>query len=257
MSETITKWLLGLINNSLLVVGLLLILVAVFLKDEKLMYAPGFKPATLFKKSFNPLPTLAFRALIGLGIVTAFAGILQLSGLLGGVNPLAISDSKGRSIESFPLKVFDYDGVGDSSVKQGWAKLSIAFPNQRPIYQFDYDLPTDGTFGYAGLDFRFDQTQDLSDYKSIKIGLSYFDDLTQSELFIKDISFQGDYVLLGKSTPAGGSLSVAGTEYTYTIPLSSFVKPNFKSIYEVGLSVDTDITKGKHKIAVNEISFIR
>lgn len=257
MSETITNWLLGLVNNSLLVVGLLLILVAVFLKDEKLMYTSNFKPATLFKKTFNPLPTLAFRMLIGMGIVTVFAGILQLSGLFGGANPLAISDSKGRRIESFPLKVFDYDGVGDSNVKQGWAKLSISFPDQRPVFQFDYDLPTDGTFGYAGLDFRFDQTQDLSDYKSIKIVLSYFDDLTQSELFIKDVSFQGDYVLLGKSTPVGGSLSVAGTLYTYTIPLSNFIKPNFKSIYEVGLSVDTDITKGAHKIAVNEISFLK
>jgi hypothetical protein len=257
MSETIVNWLLGLISNPLLVVGLVLILIAAFLKDEKLTGAPNFKPATLFKKTFNPLPTLAFRSLIGLGIASVFMGILQLSGFLGEVAPLAVSNSKERVIESFPIKVFDYDGVGDSKVKQGWAKLAIAFPDQKPVYHFDYDLPSDGTFGYAGLDFRFDQTQDLSGYRSIKVVLNYFDDTAQSELFIKDISFQGDYVLLGKSTLPGGTLSVVGTEYAYMIPLSNFVKPNFKAIYEIGFSVDTDITKGKHKITVEKISFLR
>ena len=157
----------------------------------------------------------------------------------------------------FPIKIFDYDGVGDSQVQQGWAKLAVAYSDQKASYLFDYDLPSDGTFGYAGLDFRFEQTQDLSEYKNIRIVLDYFDDASQCELFIKDISFQSDYFLLGKTTPPGGTLKISGTEYTYEIPLSVFTNLDFKAIYEVGFSVDTDITQGKHSITLKQITFVR
>ncbi len=166
-------------------------------------------------------------------------------------------DASERSIESFPLTLYDYDGVGDSAVKQGWAKLSIAYSDQRARYIFDYDLPSDGTFGYSGVDFRLGQTQDLTQYKFIRLVLEYFDDVTQCELFIKDISTRGDYVLLGQSAPAGGSLKTSGTVRTYEVPLSAFSDTDFTAIHEVGLSVDTDITQGKHTIVVRQITFLR
>ena len=172
------------------------------------------------------------------------------------VSPQAITEAE-TAIEFFPIKIFDYDGVGDSQVKQGWAKLAIVYSDQKANYIFDYDLPSDGTFGYAGLDFRFEQTQDLSVYKAVRVVLDYFDDASQCEFFIKDISFQGDYFLLGKTTPPGGSLRISGTEYTYEIPLSVFTELNFKAVYEVGMSVDTDITQGKHSITVKQIIFVR
>lgn len=168
----------------------------------------------------------------------------------------AVTESE-RTIESFPIKIFDYDGVGDSQVKQGWAKLAIAFSDQKTSYLFDYNLPSDGTYGYAGLVFRFDQSQDLSSYQTIRVVLDYLDDTSLCELYINDISSQGDFYQLGKTNLPGGILKIDGTEYSYDIALSNFVKPNFKAIYEVGLSVDTDITKGGHRIVLKKITFVR
>ncbi len=173
----------------------------------------------------------------------------------GGAAPAA--DARELDIESLPVHVFDYDGLGDAGVQQGWGKFTAAFLNGKASYLFDYDLPTDGKAGYAGLDFRFEQTQDLSQYRSMKVVLEYSDDQAQCELFLKDVSWKADYFLLGKTTPPGGSLTIRGLEYSYEIPLSLFQKPDFKAIYEVGLSVDTDITTGTHRITLKQITFVR
>jgi hypothetical protein len=167
-------------------------------------------------------------------------------------------DQAHRPIESFPITVFDYDGFYDAQIKQGTAELTMGYSEGAAQYLFDYELPLeDGVFGYAGLDFRFDPPQDLSEYKTIEVVLNYFDDTTSCELFIKDISFHGNYVLLSKQPPAGGTVQINGTEYIYEIPLTAFQEANLKATYEVGLSVDTDITKGKKRIAVEQIAFLK
>lgn len=196
------------------------------------------------------------------GVILLIGTIIWI-GLLWGdgfaEKPFSISSNiKEVQIESFPLKVFNYDGLQDSQVNQGLAELMISYSEGKPSYLFDFELPSEpNTFGYAGLDFRFDQTQDLSSYKIIKVVINYFDESTFSELFMKDITFKGDYIFLGNQAPVGGSLKVDGPTYTYEIPLTAFPSPNFKAIYEVGFSVDTDIVRGSHRITVSEISFIR
>jgi hypothetical protein len=161
------------------------------------------------------------------------------------------------AIESLPVSVFDYDGLGDAEVQAGWGKFTAAFSGGKASYLFDYDLPTDGRAGYAGLDFRFQQTQDLSQYEFIKIVLDYPDDGAQCELFLKDVAWKAVFFLLGKTTPPGGSLTIKGTEYSYEIPLSTFKDADLKAIYEVGFSVDADITRGAHRITVKQITFGR
>lgn len=227
------------------------------------------KPKETTEKSFSPdwksVGIGIVAGMILLALIVAAGGRLEKVNLFGAeiAFPTAVSgspsvpDEKERAIESFPLKIFDYDGLGDNAVKQGWAKLSIAYSEQKAKYIFDYDVPTDGAFGYAGLDFRFEQTQDFTEYKFIKIVMEYFDDATQCELFIKDVSFEGNYVLLGQVALSGGSLKTSGTERVYEIPLSTFGNADLKAIYEIGLSVDTDITLGKHTIVVKQISFLR
>jgi hypothetical protein len=227
------------------------------------------KPKTSSEKAFSPdwksVGVGLVAGMILLAIIVAAGGRLEKVNLLGAevAFPTAVGDSmpdtaeSERGIESFPIKIFDYDGLGDNEVQQGWAKLAVAYSDRKPEYIFDYDLPSDGTFGYAGLDVRFEQTQDLSDYNTIRIVLDYPDDASQSELFIKDISFQGDYFLLGNTTPPEGSLKIDGTQYTYEIPLSVFTNLDIKAVYEVGLSVDTDITQGKHSITLKQVIFVR
>jgi len=201
-----------------------------------------------------------FFRIVGMSLMIAtigWIGLLWDNGMSD--SPFSISsNSKEVRIESFPVKVFNYDGLQDPQVNQGWAELSIGHSEGSTSYLFDFDLPTESDlFGYAGLDFRFDQTQDLSSFKTIKVVINYFDESTFCELFIKDFSYKGNYILLGNQSPTGGSLQVNGTEYTYVIPLSAFPDPNFKAIYEVGLSVDTDIVRGKHRITVSQITFTK
>ena len=171
--------------------------------------------------------------------------------------PPVATESGERMIESFPVTVFNYDGLNDSSVQQGYAEISVAYLDQEPHYLFDYYVPSDGTYGYAGMVFRFDPPQDLSDYRTIRVVLEYLDDTSLCELYINDITSKGEFYLLGKNNLPGGVLRINGKEYSYEIALSNFKKPNFKVIYEVGFSVDPDITKGNHRIVVKQISFIR
>ena len=265
-------WSIHFLKLLFIIIGPVIFILAILSRDISSIMLDQ-KPFLKIKDfEFNPLISRKIRlGLLYIGITTFVVGFLWIfvveiqTPFVSRLSPTstsslvpsqAITESE-RTIESFPIKIFDYDGVGDSQVKQGWAKLAIAFSDQKANYIFDYDLPSDGTFGYAGLDFRFEQTQDLSVYKAVRVVLDYFDDASQCEFFIKDISFQGDYFLLGKNTPPGGSLKINGTEYTYEIPLSIFTKLNFKAVYEVGMSVDTDITQGKHSITVKQIIFVR
>lgn len=228
------------------------------------------KPKSDSEKSFQP----DWKS-IGIGVI---AGALLLTLILAaggrveewnfGVVKLSIptstsntvqsspTDKSERSIHSYPVTVFNYDGMNDDNVKQGYAELSISYVNQEPHYFFDYYVPSDGTYGYAGLVFRFDPPQDLSAYQTIRVVLEYLDDASLCELYINDITSKGEFYLLGKNNLPGGVVRINGSEYSYDIALSNFKKPNFKVIYEIGLSVDQDITSGAHRIVLKDISFL-
>jgi hypothetical protein len=256
MIESIGQWLMGLVNNSLFVAGLLLIFVATFLKNEQSVQSSKIKPATLGKKTFNPLPTWAYKTLIILGIFFVFVGALQM----GNNSDIPKYNSlfpKSVDIESFPVKVFNYDGLQDTKVNQGTAELSISYQDKEVDYLFDYSLPVDGSYGYAGLVFRFNQNQDLSKYKNVRVVVEYLDNSSICQLYINDSLAKGNFYRLDRANMPEGVLKIEGTEYSYDIPLASFVNPNFKIIYEIGLSVDTGFTTGGHRIILKQITFTR
>ncbi len=228
------------------------------------MAKPGAGTARSFRMDWKSLGIGVVIGMFALTLLIAVGGRVEEwnFGLVKVVIPTPVQGGDPGTggdldINSLPVNVFDYDGLGDEQVGQGWGKFTAALSEGRTTYVFDYDVPSDGRAGYAGLDFRFQQTQDLSQYRAIQIVMDYPDDRAQCELFLKDVAWKSDYILLGRTTPPGGSLSIRGAEYTYEIPLSAFPTPDLKAVLELGFSVDTDITTGAHRITVKQVRFIR
>lgn len=187
------------------------------------------------------------------------------------MSPLILDQSITR-IESLPSKVFAFSGANDPSIGQGLGYLDIEFRSEdRLAYHFTFNLPTDGTYGYAGFTFWFVEpnnikqlsSQDLTRFNSIQITLQFESSFHQSELFIKDIAYvEGDetshanYVTLRNEAPPNGKLEVNGNQYTFTIPLSNFEKVDLKAVREVGFLADTDLPQDQRSFAVHQILFV-
>jgi hypothetical protein len=209
-----------------------------------------------------------------LGVIFIAVGALQLGGVIAIHSRSVLNlDQSSRKIESFPTKVFAFSGAYDPRVKNGLGFLDVEFQSgNKFVYHFSFDLPVDGTYGYAGFTFWFINPnnakqfalQDLTGFNTIEITLQFASNLHQGELFIKDIDYVlGDesnhvnYILLGQTAPPNGKIQRNGREYMYTIPLSSFDKVDLRTVREVGFLVDTDIPQDEKSFIVREILFTR
>jgi hypothetical protein len=276
--ESILTWLTNLITNSLLIIGFLLVSVAAIFKDEKSVQAGKTKETVNpFSKesTLRPLPNWLYLTLNLLGVIFIAVGALQLGGVIAipSSESVPILDQSSRRIESFPTKVFAFSGAYDSNVGQGRGFLDVEFRSEGEFaYHFSFDLPSDGTYGYAGFTFFFINPnnasllnpQDLTDFNSIQITLQFEGKLHQCELFIKDIAYvegeeskHANYVTLRNEAPPNGNLEVNGNRYKFTIPLSNFDRVDLRTVREVGFLADTNTPQDELSFTVREILFTR
>ena len=150
------------------------------------------------------------------------------------------------AIESMPVHIFAF--AGNNNPDGGWSVLDIFYEDDsKPIYKFTYILPTDGTSGYAGLTFKFEQEVDLSEFESISF-LLRIPPNEEVDLLIKDISEKELRYLL-----RGGPQD----ETEVDIAFSNFTDINLKAVREIMFFVDTDLITGDHSFFAKEIKFLR
>lgn len=144
-------------------------------------------------------------------------------------------------MESLPAHIFAFAGDG------GWSTLDVYFKDEIPSYNFTYSLPTEGTSGYAGLTFKFEDGADLSEFESVSF-LLRIPPNEEADLLIKDIA--------GKELRyrvRGGPQA----ETKLDVPLSNFKDVNLKAVREVMFFVDTGFTTGDRAFSVKEMKFLR
>ena len=144
-------------------------------------------------------------------------------------------------IESMPVKIFAFAGDG------GWGILDVYYKDELPSYNFTYSLPTDGTSGYAGMTFKFEEGADLSGFESVAFLLTIPPN-EEADLLVKDIA--------GKELRyrvRGGPQAESKLE----IPLSNFKDVNLKAVREVMFFVDTGFVTGERSFSVKEMKFSR
>ena len=150
------------------------------------------------------------------------------------------------AVESMPVHIFAF--AGNNNPDGGWSVLDIFYEDDsKPIYKFTYSLPTDGTSGYAGLAFKFEQEADLSEFESISFLLRIPPD-EEVDLLIKDISGQELRYRL-----RGGPQD----ETEMDIAFSNFNDINLKAVREVMFFVDSGLITGDHSFFVKDIKFLR
>ncbi len=165
------------------------------------------------------------------------------------------------SIESLGLVAFPYGGEGDPRVRRGRGSLSIIYEEASPVgYILDYSLPDTGE-GYAGLAFRFHQSQDLTDFEAVEMTISFGDEQARCEVFFKDIDDQTDYVRLGVPMLPTSDVAVRidGQKQTLRIPLSTnFPRVDISAVREIGFNANTSFSpRGTHTCTVTGINFLR
>jgi len=186
-----------------------------------------------------------------------------------------------KKIESFSTKVFAFSGAYDDPPQQGFGFLDVEHqPENRFVYRFSFDLPADGTYGYAGFTFWFIDPkyanrlidpkdtkqfspQDLTGFNSIEITLRFESDLHHCKLFIKDIDYiehddnHVNSMSLSQFAPPNSKIEKRGNEYKYTIPLSNFDKVDLEAVREIGFLVETGALQDEKPFIISEILFTR
>jgi hypothetical protein len=200
MSDSVMSWLLGLIGNSLFVMGLFLILVSVFLKDKASATSPKFKPAKIAKITFDPLPSWAFRTLLIAGIVFAITGLVQTLWL----------STLGRALGT--NNGDDFVGVNLASVTfetGGW--------NPRVI-----DLRTSNAMGIHAAPGVSLELHDLQAFAPESLGGGYF---VQAKVFVNETVYLGKTEAVTLVPGAVVSLGMVKPE--------SFQDPNLENAWAV------------------------
>jgi len=149
------------------------------------------------------------------------------------------------TIESMPVHIFAF--AGNNNPDGGWGTLDVYFQDDLPAYNLTYSLPTDGTNGYAGLTFKFEEGADLSEFESVSFLLTIPPN-KEVDLLVKDIA--------GKELRyrvRGGPQ----TETKLDVALSNFKNVNLKAVREVMFFVDTGFISGNHSFSVKEMKFLR
>jgi hypothetical protein len=145
MAEKAVEWLQSIITNPLFVIGLLLVLLASYLKDEDTVKSKIAKPAKFFKNELRPLPKWLYLAMIIAGFGIVIAGVLQVGGVLPekttSVTPIVpapalvgisfmTGDWNPRMID---LRTANTEGIhADPSVSLKLFDLQVSVPDSMP-----------------------------------------------------------------------------------------------------------------------------
>lgn len=150
------------------------------------------------------------------------------------------------AVESMPVHIFAF--AGNNNPEGGWGVLDIFYEDDlKPIYKLTYSIPADGTSGFAGLTFKFEQEADLSEFESISF-LLRIPPGEEVDLLIKDISEKELRYRLRGGPQAETEMDIA---------LSNFSDINLKAVREVMFFVDTGFITGNHSLFVKDMKFLR
>lgn len=126
-------------------------------------------------------------------------------------------------------------------------------------YQLKYSVPQTGEV-YAGLYFNFDTSENLENFKFLEVTVSFENDSTSFDLFMKDITKPWDVttIRIGKSAkyPSDVKVTLMGDDYQITIPLSMFAPLDIKAVKEIGFSVST-LSSGTSSFTIKKLEFIK
>jgi hypothetical protein len=95
--------------------------------------------------------------------------------------------------------------------------------------------------GYAGLAFRFLDSQDWTPYEFVEVTISFEDKEASCDFGVRDITGEVGYVRLGGSDPSSDiALTISGKQQTAKIPLATnFKSVNQKVVYELIFNTDS------------------
>lgn len=169
-------------------------------------------------------------------------------------------------IESLPLTTVAYGGEAEPDGKgKGSGRLSISrYDIYQARYILDYWLPNEGN-GYAGLAFLFSAVQgstkyqDLSKYEHIEMTIDFGGEQIRCYLEIKDASGKSGRIRLGDNVyqPKDTVVTINGNERKITVPLkTNFSSIDWKIVNEIGFVIDTDFSRGEHRLIINSIKLL-
>lgn len=108
MLDKTLEWLLNIITNPLFAIGLLLVFIASYLKDEESVKSKAAKPPKFFKNELRPLPKWAYLMMIVAGLFVAIMGVLQVGGILQ-TNTTVLTSVEQVSLVSASYMAEDWD----------------------------------------------------------------------------------------------------------------------------------------------------
>ena len=186
-------------------------------------------------------------------ILVAFAFIIGF--VVGRFSALEIGvpdspSTSGISVERIPATVFSLGGENDPDVKGGSAQLEvISNKNNDRMYKLHYDLPEEGR-GYADMAFEFTEPQDFTDFKKIRVTMSFRESPESCYLIVDNAYRQRGTIVLGSEN----LIQSEQAEKVFLVPLDQLIDSNSrKTITKLQLGVDESITRGSHEFTVIEI----
>lgn len=155
-------------------------------------------------------------------------------------------------LEENPFTVYPYDGEHDDDVDCCFGMADFEYvldSNLEPGYALQYEIPAiSEKFGYAGIAFVFEQSQNFSEYKKIEFSVAFTNEAEKFELNFEDIAGTKEpYLIVGK----------LDSENTYVVPLNNYKAVDFKAIRAISLQVDTQFIRGNGRIVVKDITFTK
>jgi hypothetical protein len=161
------------------------------------------------------------------------------------------------SIQEMPFSAIPYTFGNDAATAS--SSLFIHNGESGMDYQLKYSVPQTGD-AYAGLYFSFDDSENLENFKFVEVTVSFEDDNTSFDMFMKDITkpWNVTTIRIGKTANYPNDVKVTQTDddYKITIPLSMFTPLDLKAVKEVGFSVST-LSSGVGSFTVKKLEFIK
>jgi hypothetical protein len=163
------------------------------------------------------------------------------------------------SIEEIPFEVFAYGGDNDPTIGKGSGTLLVVRNGITGTeYYLDYFLPDEGD-GYAGLAFRFLDSQDWTPYEFVEVTISFEDKEASCDFGIRDYADEVGYVRLGGSDPSSDiALTINGKQQTAKIPLATnFKTVNRKIVHELIFNADSYFVRGHHVLKIISVKLLK
>ncbi|NBD35341.1 MAG: hypothetical protein GVY30_05015 [Chloroflexi bacterium] len=170
--------------------------------------------------------------------------------------PLKV-DSTEFPIEKGTVSAYLYQGIEEPGVDQGKGYMtvysSLSEGGYHTAYDLYYQMGQDGE-AYAGIALQFQEPQDLTAYNYIELTISFGDQQSRCELFIKDGFGGKNSVVLGD----GKFVEAQREAQTVRIPLETyFPSISRKLVREIDLNVNNYLVTGDHSFRVSDIKFTK